>query len=169
MKHAYVPDVPGKEKRKAAPGKEGKLGVEGMRPEVLISALRKAGATFEDENPVPKEHVGTSLACPVCEANNRPQGDPLQPAVDRDLPAANCIRSECRTSNARPCNGNEGRITKPDLYELGLTGRPDSRQKRLALQKRLNLPENMSANALLTALNCLYTKEQLKALLNSEP
>ena len=89
--------------------------------------------------------------------------------MDRDLPAANCIRSECRTSNARPCNGNEGRITKTDLYELGLTGRPDSRQKRLALQKRLNLPENMSANALLTALNCLYTKEQLKALLNSEP
>ncbi len=166
VKHAYVPDVPGKERRKAAPGKEGKLGVEGMEPEVLIAALRKAGATFEDENPVPKEHVGTSLACPVCETNNRPQGDPLQPAVDRDLPAANCIRSECGTSNARPYEASA--ITKTDLYELGLSGRPDSKEKRKALQKRMNLPENMSANALLTALNCLYTKEQLKALLNSE-
>ena len=50
VKHAYVPDVPGKERRKRAPGREGKLGVEGMRPEVLEEALRRAGATFLDEN-----------------------------------------------------------------------------------------------------------------------
>ena len=49
VRHAYIPDIPGKEKRKAAPGKEGKLGVEGMTPEVLLDALRKAGATFADE------------------------------------------------------------------------------------------------------------------------
>lgn len=49
LKHAYIPDVPGKEKRKAAPGKEGKLGVEGMRPEIIIDALRRAGATIEGE------------------------------------------------------------------------------------------------------------------------
>ena len=49
VKHAYIPDIYGKEKRKAAPSKEGKLGVEGMRPEVLLEALRRAGATFEDE------------------------------------------------------------------------------------------------------------------------
>ena len=48
LKHAYTPDVFGKERRKAAPGKEGKLGVEGMKPEIIIEALRKAGATFED-------------------------------------------------------------------------------------------------------------------------
>lgn len=47
VKHAYVPDVYGKERRKAAPSKEGKLGVEGMRPQVLLEALRRAGATFE--------------------------------------------------------------------------------------------------------------------------
>lgn len=47
IKHAYIPDVAGKERRKSAPGKEGKLGVEGMRPEVLISALRRAGATMD--------------------------------------------------------------------------------------------------------------------------
>ena len=45
--HAYVPDVAGKERRKRQPGKEGKLGVEGMQPEVLLQALRRAGATFE--------------------------------------------------------------------------------------------------------------------------
>ena len=46
---AYVPDVYGKERRKRRGGKEGKLGVEGMRPEVLEAALRRAGATFLDE------------------------------------------------------------------------------------------------------------------------
>ena len=46
VKHAYVPDLFGKEKRKRKPGKEGKLGVEGMRPEVLEKALCRAGATI---------------------------------------------------------------------------------------------------------------------------
>ena len=126
VKHAYIPDVYGKEKRKAAPGREGKLGVEGMKPEVLLAALKNAGATFLDEEP------------------------PVGAAIGRPPEAASAI-------------------TKTDLYELGLSGRPDSRKKRKALQKELGLPENLSANALLTALNCLYTKEQLKALLNSEP
>ena len=49
IKNAYIPDIYGKEKRKSSPSKEGKLGVEGMRPEVIESALRKAGATIEGE------------------------------------------------------------------------------------------------------------------------
>ncbi len=49
VKHAYIPDVYGKERRKRAPGKEGKLGVEGMRPDVLRQALLQAGATVEGE------------------------------------------------------------------------------------------------------------------------
>ena len=128
VKQAYIPDIYGKEKRKAAPGKEGKLGVEGMKPEVLIAALRNAGATFLDESA-----VGASIARPTPADPERNDG----------------------TSNARPCEA----ITKTDLYELGLTGRPDSRSRRLALQKKLGLPEHLSTNALLTALNCLYTKE----------
>ena len=51
VKHAYIPDIYGKERRKRAPGKEGKLGVEGVSPQLLIDALRKAGATFLDEGP----------------------------------------------------------------------------------------------------------------------
>lgn len=51
IKQAYVPDIRGKERRKQRPGKEGKLGVEGMRPEVLLEALRRAGATFEGDAP----------------------------------------------------------------------------------------------------------------------
>lgn len=49
LKHAYIPDIPGKEKRKSAPGKEGKLGVEGMTPAIILQALRNAGATIEGE------------------------------------------------------------------------------------------------------------------------
>ena len=52
VKHAYIPDIIGKEKRKAQPSKEGKLGVEGMDPELLLSVLRRAGATFEGDDPV---------------------------------------------------------------------------------------------------------------------
>lgn len=57
LKHAYIPDILGKEKRKTTPGKEGKLGVEGMRPEVIVDALRNAGATIEGETVI--RTVGT--------------------------------------------------------------------------------------------------------------
>lgn len=57
VKHAYIPDIPGKEHRKPAPSKEGKLGVEGMRPEVLVEALRRAGATIEGEETPPRAEI----------------------------------------------------------------------------------------------------------------
>lgn len=120
VKHAYIPDVFGKEKRKAAPGKEGKLGVEGMEPAVLLQALRNAGATIID--------------------------GPVGAAIGRQ-PDAESIE-----------------ITKTDLYELGLTGRPDSKERRRALQKALALPENLSTSALLTALNCVTTREELAGM-----
>jgi len=113
VRHAYIPDIYGKERRKTAPGKEGKLGVEGMQPEVLLQALRQAGATFE----------------------------------------------ETRSSEKRQP------ITKADLMELGLSGRTDSKARRLALQKKLGLPEHLSANALLEVLNILYDIRTLEELL----
>lgn len=112
LKQAYIPDVYGKERRKAAPGREGKLGVEGMSPQVLLQALERAGATFEDA-----------------------------PAGGREAEA----------------------VTKGDFYRLGLTGGPDSGAKRAALLGRLGLPERMSANALLEAVNLLYTREAFLA------
>lgn len=115
LKHAYIPDIAGKEKRKAAPGKEGKLGVEGMRPEVILEALRACGATFDDET--------------------------------QDSP---------RTA-----------ITKQDFVELGLSGGADSSVKRLCVQKAMNLPEHMSANALLQALNLLMTADELRNLVTT--
>lgn len=108
LKQAYIPDLYGKEKRKASPSKEGKLGVEGMRPEVLLEALRRAGAHFigEEEGRVASE-----------------------------------------------------RITKADLYRLGLSGVEGSRQKRLAILNRLELPEHLSSDAMLDVLNALMSRE----------
>lgn len=59
VKHAYIPDLFGKERRKRTPGKEGKLGVEGMRPEVLERSLRSAGATIlgEESPEQPRRHI----------------------------------------------------------------------------------------------------------------
>ena len=58
IKQAYIPDVAGKERRKRKAGKEGKLGVEGMTPAVLLDTLRRAGATFEgEENTAPDAHI----------------------------------------------------------------------------------------------------------------
>ena len=116
LKHAYIPDIFGKERRKSAPGKEGKLGVEGMTPDVIVDALRKAGATIEGQ-------------------------------------------SEKQTA---------GNITKQDMMELGLSGCADSAAKRLALLKKLELPEHMSSNALLQALNLLMDLRALQALVRGE-
>ena len=113
LKHAYIPDIPGKERRKSAPGKEGKLGVEGMTREIILDALRRAGATFEGEETTFPRH----------------------------------------------------QITKQDLMDLGLSGGPNSSEKRKQLLQKLNFPEKMSPNALLQALNLLYSLEELKEIL----
>jgi Small primase-like proteins (Toprim domain) len=62
VKHAYIPDIKGKERRKRTASKEGKLGVEGMKGEILLEALRRAGATFEDETAGETAHGGITKA-----------------------------------------------------------------------------------------------------------
>ena len=115
VKHAYIPDVAGKERRKTASGKEGKLGVEGMTPQVIVECLRRAGATVEGED-----------------------------------------------TSARSAG-----ITKVDMVEMGLSGRKDSNTKRLALMKQLSLPEHLSSNGLLQALNLLYTKDEIYSIVQA--
>ena len=114
IRHCYIPQIAGKEKRKAQPGKEGLLGVEGVTDAVIIDAIRKSGATILGEEAAPR-----------------------------------------------------GNITKADLYGLGLSGSENAAKNRQALLKKLNLPTYLSANAMLTALNCLYSLEELKHLLES--
>ncbi len=54
------------------------------------------------------------------------------------------------------------------MFQLGLTGGEDSAARRKALQKRLGLPERLSANGLLQALNALYSRDELRAALEKE-
>lgn len=55
--NAYIPDIFGKEKRKDTPSKEGKLGVEGVSPEIIKEALQKAGVLCENGEDAPKKQV----------------------------------------------------------------------------------------------------------------
>ena len=61
LKHAYIPDVPGKERRKAAPSKEGKLGVEGLPVEILREAILRAGVSCGEEPRAVSSHPITKL------------------------------------------------------------------------------------------------------------
>ena len=56
-------------------------------------------------------------------------------------------------------------ITKQDFVELGLSGGQGSDQRRKKLRMRLKLPEHMSANALLQAVNLLYRREEFLDLM----
>lgn len=66
VRHAYIPDIPGKERRKTAPSKEGKLGVEGMSADVLLEALRRAGVTCEEDDAPARDGDG---ALPLTQAD----------------------------------------------------------------------------------------------------
>ena len=113
VKHAYIPEICGKEKRKRSRSKEGILGVEGMRPQVIIEALRKAGATIEGES----------------------------------VPNASAVR-----------------ISKADMYRMGLSGREGSAERRIRLMKKLDLPLKMSADALLDVLNALMSRDEFLSM-----
>ena len=91
VKQAYVPDIAGKERRKRHGSKEGKLGVEGMRPQVILDALRRAGATFaqQDESEAPVHPVITKADFYEWGLSGRPDSTARRAAVLHalDLPA----------------------------------------------------------------------------------
>lgn len=115
VKHCYIPQINGKEKRKAHSSKEGFLGVEGVSDEVIIDAIRKSGATIIGEE----------------------------------------------------SQAQSGEITKSDLYRLGLTGRENSEKLRKSLLKNLGMPSYLTTNAMLSAINCLYSLEELKSIVEN--
>lgn len=105
VKHIYIPDVYGKEKRKDKPSKEGKIGVEGISDDVLRDLFEKGGVICLDAN-------------------------------------------------------SENRITNYDLFEAGLSGTPNATQNKKKLLKKLNLPEFLSTNSLLSYLNSVMTRDE---------
>lgn len=104
IKHIYIPDIYGKEKRKSAPSKEGKLGVEGMSEQLLLSLFDKFGI----------------IADSVVKSNP---------------------------------------VTNYDLFELGFSGCPNAKLNKKKLLKRLDLPEFLSTNSLLSYINSAMSRE----------
>ena len=82
IKQAFVPAVPGREKRKSRPSKEGLLGVEGMRPEELIRALKNAGAS---EDSCAEEEKITDADFYRLGLNGRPGSAQLRRRLAREL------------------------------------------------------------------------------------
>lgn len=108
VRHVYIPQIAGKERRKTKGSKEGTLGVEGVPNEIILQAFHNAG-----------------IEC-LPERENKPE------------------------------------ITKADFYEWGLAGTAGSREKRKKLLKALNLPQHMTANALLEFINAVTDYESVK-------
>lgn len=108
IKHAYIPDIIGKEKRKKSYSKERKLGVEGVDDKIILDAINKVS-----------------------------------------------LKREEKTNNIKE-------ITKMDFYEDGLSGRDNSSNKRKKLLKKLDLPENLSQNALIEVLNKTISYDEYK-------
>lgn len=113
IKNAYVPDIKGKEKRKAQPSAQGLLGVEGMTDEIIVNAVLSSGAQVIGEN------------------------------------------SEIKS----------GGMTKTDFYNYGLTGGEKSSLMRERVLKHLGFPRYMTVNAMLSAVNLIYSKEEFEKLL----
>lgn len=108
VKHAYIPDIIGKEKRKKTYSKERKLGVEGVDDKIILDAINKVS-----------------------------------------------LKKEEKTNNIKE-------ITKMDFYEDGFSGRDNSSDKRKKLLKKLNLPGNLSQNALIKVLNKTISYDEYK-------
>ena len=124
--NAYIPDIQGKEKRKRTPGKEGKLGVEGMPRETLMEALIRAGVEFENTG-----------------SNATGRG-----------------RENERNSVDCGENSEKNPVTAYHLYLAGLSGRQDSKRRKAALLKVMNLPEHLSTKDLLKILNRNFSAEE---------
>ncbi len=118
IKNVYIPDVFGKEKRKEKPSCEGKLGVEGIKKELIIEAFRKAGIKFLDEP-----------------GDGKPEKNP---------------------------------VTRMDIYEEGLTGMPDSTERRRRFLRKLGLPERLSTTGMLEAVNSMMTAEEFHDMMRKE-
>ena len=118
VKNVYIPDVFGKEKRKEKPSCEGKLGVEGIKKDLIIEAFRKAGISFTDD------------------------GDEIK-------------------TEKNP-------VTRTDIYEAGLTGMPDSTERRRKFLRKLGLPERLSTTGMLEAVNTMMSSEEFHEMMRKE-
>lgn len=156
--HAYIPTIEGKEKRKQEASKEGILGVEGIDRDALIESIRNSGAHILNRHC--EEHKATwqsqSQINGHCEEQNATRQS--QPISEPPFPkGGGAERRRVVTSSE---------ITKTDFFDYGLSGFANAAHHREEVLSSLGLPTYLSTNAMISALNCLFTKDEFEQYLS---
>ena len=142
IKHCYIPQVKGKEKRKAHAGKEGLLGVEGVTDEMILQAIRQSGATILGETAAPKQPITKADLCALGLAGGQNAARNRQKLLrsPRQYAHRKIKNPPAHTRHEHPgCRGADGLHRRgPFLPHLQKADRADSRRisQRRALNRR---------------------------------
>lgn len=176
VKHAYIPTVLGKERRKDKAGKEGILGVEGIDEETLAEILSRvaevtdsAFGTGNAEGFIGAKCADNSNTADCCGAECADKANADKCAQCADNPnAADCCgassTSSAGNSNsaARAGGASRGTVTSAMFYEDGFTGKDGSAELRARLAKQLGLPLRITPKAMLDIINKAYGVDEYK-------
>lgn len=185
VKHAYIPTVLGKERRKDKAGKEGILGVEGIDEETLAEILSRVAEVTDSAF-----GTGNAEGCGGADCADKANTDKCAQCADNPG-AADCRGAECadkanadkcaqcadnpnaadsrgtsRTGNsnsaARAGDASRGTVTSAMFYEDGFTGKDGSAELRARLAKQLGLPLRITPKAMLDIINKAYGIDEYK-------
>lgn len=176
VKHAYIPTVPGKERRKDKAGKEGILGVEGIDEETLAEILsRVAEVTDSAFGTGNAEGCGgadcadnsNTADCGGAECADKANADKCAQCADNPNAADCCGASSTSSagnsnSAARAGGASRGTVTSAMFYEDGFTGKDGSAELRARLAKQLGLPLRITPKAMLDIINKAYGVDEYK-------
>lgn len=159
VKHAYIPTVPGKERRKDKAGKEGILGVEGIDEETLAEILSRVAEVTDSA-------FGTGNAEGFIGADCADKANKDKCAQCADNPGAADCRGASSAGNsnsaARAGGASRGTVTSAMFYEDGFTGKDGSAKLRARLAKQLGLPLRITPKAMLDIINKAYGIDEYK-------
>lgn len=159
VKHAYIPTVLGKERRKDKAGKEGILGVEGIDEETLTEILSRVAEVTDSAF-----GTGNAEGCGGAECGDKANQDKCAQCADN--PSAADCRSAGSAGNsnfaARVGGASRGTVTSAMFYEDGFTGKDGSAKLRARLAKQLGLPLRITPKAMLDIINKAYGIDEYK-------
>ena len=159
VKHAYIPTVLGKERRKDKAGKEGILGVEGIDEETLAEILSRVAEVTDSA-------FGTGNAEGFIGADCADKANQDKCAQCADNPGAVDCRGASRTGNSNSAasagGASRGTVTSAMFYEDGFTGKDGSAELRARLAKQLGLPLRITPKAMLDIINKAYGVDEYK-------
>lgn len=185
VKHAYIPTVLGKERRKDKAGKEGILGVEGIDEETLAEILSRVAevtdSAFGTGNA--EGFIGADCAdkantdkCAQCADNSNTADCGGAECADKanadkcahcaDNPNAADCRGASSTGNSNSAasagGASRGTVTSAMFYEDGFTGKDGSAELRARLARQLGLPLRITPKAMLDIINKAYGVDEYK-------